>query len=79
MPTIATTITPMKNSVRPTDSEASAIDPTSTSDITPTATPAIASMITDGAGRPADAVCSSSYSGLKMSRWVFKEKRSPAT
>src|SRR6186997_1577475 len=47
LPTIATTITPMKNSVRPIDSEASAIDPTSTSDITPTATPAIASQMID--------------------------------
>ena len=47
LPTIATTITPMKNSLRPTDSDASAIEPTRTSDITPTATPAIASITTD--------------------------------
>ena len=47
LPTIATTTTPMKNSERPTDSEASVIEPTSTSDITPTRTPAIASAITE--------------------------------
>ena len=47
MPTIATTIIPMKNSDRPTDSEASLIEPTSTSDISPTSTPAIASAITE--------------------------------
>ena len=37
LPTIATTITPMKNSLRPTDSEASEIEPTRISDIRPTA------------------------------------------
>src|SRR3954451_4430919 len=47
LPTIATTMTPMKNSERPTDSEASVIEPTSTSDITPTSTPAIARAITE--------------------------------
>ena len=41
LPTIATTITPMKNSERPTASEASEIEPTRISDITPTAIPAI--------------------------------------
>ena len=49
LPTIATTITPMKNSESPIDSEASLIEPTRTSDITPTATPAIASIVTERA------------------------------
>ena len=47
LPTIATTITPMKNSESPTDSEASEIEPTRISDISPTATPAIASIETE--------------------------------
>ena len=47
LPTIATTITPMKNSLRPIDSEAASIEPTRISDITPTATPATASAITE--------------------------------
>ena len=46
LPTIATTITPTKNGDRPTASDASSIEPTRISDITPTAMPAIASMIT---------------------------------
>ena len=37
----------MKNSERPTDFEASVIEPTRISDITPTATPAIARAITE--------------------------------
>src|SRR3954469_11930933 len=78
LPTIATTITPIKNSESPTDSEASVIEPTSTSDITPTSTPAIASAITDfRVDQPQ--VSSSSYSGLKRSRWVFSEKKRPTT
>src|SRR3954467_6723409 len=40
LPTIATTITPTKNGDNPTDGDASVIDPTRISDITPTATPA---------------------------------------
>ena len=47
LPTIATTIAPMKNSLSPTDSAASWIEPTRISLITPTATPAIASIATD--------------------------------
>ena len=78
LPTIATTITPMKNSERPIDSEASVIEPTRTSDITPTRTPAIASAITEvRVDQPQ--VSSSSYSGLKRSRWVFSEKKRPIT
>src|SRR5215510_4842710 len=78
LPTIATTITPMKNSERPTDSEASVIEPTRTSDISPTRTPAIASAITEvRVDQPQ--VSSSSYSGLKRSRCVFSEKKSPTT
>ncbi len=52
LPTIATTIAPMKNSDRPSDSEAAPIDPTSTSDIRPTKTPAMASIATESANRP---------------------------
>ena len=47
LPTIATTITPMKNSERPTASEASEIEPTRISDITPTAMPAMNSISTE--------------------------------
>ena len=47
LPTIATTITPMKNSERPIDSDASEIEPTRISDIAPTASPAISNMITE--------------------------------
>ena len=45
-PTIATTITPTKNGDNPIASDASVIEPTRISDITPTAAPAIASVIT---------------------------------
>src|SRR5919109_3408468 len=47
LPTIATTIAPMKNSLIPTDCDASEIDPTSTSDITPTPMPATPSITTE--------------------------------
>src|SRR3954469_4823805 len=47
LPTIATTIGQMKNSERPIDCEASAIEPTRISDITPTAIPAAASISTE--------------------------------
>ena len=68
----------MKNSERPTDSEASVIEPTSTSDMTPTRTPAIASAMTEvRVDQPQPS--SSSYSGLKRSRWVFSEKKRPTT
>ena len=40
LPTIATTITPTKNWDSPIDSDASEIEPTRTSDISPTAIPA---------------------------------------
>ena len=54
------------------------IEPTRTSDITPTRTPAIASAITEvRIDQPQ--LSSSSYSGLKMSRWVFSEKKRPST
>ena len=46
LPTIATTITPTKNSLRPIDSAASEIELTRISLITPTATPAMASAMT---------------------------------
>ena len=47
LPTIATTIAPMKNSESPTASEASLIEPTRISDISPTRMPAIASIATE--------------------------------
>ena len=78
LPTIATTITPMKNSDSPIECEASVIEPTRTSDMTPTSTPAIASATTEvRVDQPQ--LSSSSYSGLKRSRWVFSEKKSPIT
>jgi hypothetical protein len=79
LPTIATTITPMKNSLRPTDSAASVIEPTSTSDMTPTATPAMASAITARRTLHApSASCASPPVGLKRRRCVRREKNSPA-
>src|SRR5689334_1764670 len=78
LPTMATTITPMKNSESPIECEASLIEPTSTSDMTPTRTPAIASAVTE-ARVDQPQLSSSSYSGLKSARWVFSEKKRPAT
>jgi hypothetical protein len=70
---------PTKNGDRPRFSDASVIDPTRISDITPTATPAMASMVTerrtDQAAPPWSA---SSWAGLNRSRWVLREKTSPA-
>ena len=79
LPTIATTITPMKNSLRPTPSAASEIEPTRISDITPTATPAIASITTERliVHPPSTGSASSPWSGLNRSRWVFSENSSP--
>ena len=76
---IATTITPTKNGDRPMSSDASVIEPTRISDITPTAMPAIASMITarrtlQGSGPSSS---SSAPCGLKRSAWVRSEKRRP--
>ena len=68
----------MKNSERPIDCEASVIEPTRTSDMTPTRTPAIASAITE-VRTDQPQLSSSSYSGLKRSRWVFSEKKRPST
>ena len=79
MPTIATTMMPTKNGDRPIDSDASVIEPTRISDITPTATPAIASMLTALRTDHGSPSCSSpSCSGLKRSRWVLSEKIRPA-
>ena len=77
---MATTITPTKNGDRPIDSDASVIEPTRISDMTPTATPAMASMVTAFAHRPrlAAVVLRARASGLKRSLWVRSEKRSPA-
>ena len=56
LPTMATTMTPMKNSLSPSFEAASEIEPTRISDITPTATPAIASSDDRLAHRPRLAV-----------------------
>ena len=81
LPTIATTIAPTKNSVRPIDSAASEIEPTRISDITPTAMPAIASAADRSAHAPRLAVLVLVVrpGGLKRSLWVRSEKTSPAT
>ena len=47
LPTTATMIAPMKNWLTPADSAVSAIEPTRISDISPTASPAIARMPTE--------------------------------
>ena len=60
LPTIATTITPMKNSERPTASEASEIEPTRISDIRPTASPATNSIPTERRTDQPKVSCSSS-------------------
>ncbi len=81
LPTIAITIAPTKNSVRPIDSAASEIEPTSTSDITPTATPASASapidLRIDQASWASDSSCEPG--GLNSLRCVFSEKTRPET
>ena len=68
----------MKNSLSPIDSEASLIDPTRISDMSPTAAPAIASMITERRTLH-PSVSSCSYGGLNRSRCVRREKNRPAT
>ena len=71
---------PTKNGERPIDSDASLIEPTRISDITPTATPARASAITAlrTDQRLADVVLLGVL-GLKRSLCVRSEKISPAT
>ncbi len=78
LPTMATTMTPMKNSERPIECEASVIEPTSTSDMRPTRTPATASAITE-VRTDQPQLSSSPYSGLKRSRCVLSEKNRPIT
>ncbi len=80
LPTIATTITPMKNSLRPIDSEASVIEPTRISDITPTAMPATASAMTEvRIDQPQVSSCVLVVAvGLKSSRWVRRLKSRPS-
>ena len=71
---------PTKNGDRPIDSEASVIEPTRISDMTPTATPASASAITLLRDRPVVAdVVVLVVPGLKRSLWVRSEKNRPAT
>ena len=82
LPTIATTITPTKNSLRPTaDSEASEIDPTRISDITPDARRrrSRASITARRTVQGSPSYSSSPCGGLKRSRCVRSEKTSPAT
>ena len=79
LPTIATTITPTKNGESPMFCEASVIDPTRISDITPTAAPAIASMMTlrrTVHGSPPWS--SSSCAGLNRCACVLSENTRPA-
>src|ERR687886_2523171 len=76
LPTNATTIAPMKNWLRPTDLAASEIEPTRSSDMTPTAMPATASIDTDRL--TLQPWCpGSDRSGLNRSRWVRSENNSP--
>ena len=79
LPTIATMITPMKNSLSPMLSAASEIEPTRISDITPTAMPATASASTerrtDHGSWPSSG--SSSETGLNSSRWVLQREEQP--
>ena len=79
LPTMATTMTPMKNSLSPSWLAASEIESTRISDITPTAMPAMHSAMTDLRTVHGSPCSESSVSGLKRSRWVFSENHSPAT
>ena len=71
-------ISETKNGDSPMPSEASSIEPTRISDITPTATPAPASTSTLCLMLHASSGVSSSESGLNTSWWVFSENHSPA-
>ncbi len=81
LPTIATTITPTKNSERPIASEASEIEPTRISDISPTATPATGEHDHRAAHRPAEAVLLLLGVGRieEVALCVRSEKKRPAT
>jgi hypothetical protein len=68
----------MKNSLRPSVSAASEIESTRISDITPTATPAMNSAMTDFRTVHGSPWSESSDSGLKRSRCVFSENHRPA-
>jgi hypothetical protein len=71
---------PTKNGERPIDSDASLIEPTRISDITPTATPAPASISTDLRTDHGSATWSSGpCAGLNRSLCVRSEKKRPAT
>jgi hypothetical protein len=79
LPTTATTMMPTKNVERPIDSDASVMEPTRTSDMTPTATPAIASRTTlRRTDHASSATSSSSSTGLKRSLCVRSENSRPA-
>ena len=75
---MATTITPTKKGDRPIDALASVIEPTRISDMTPTATPATASMVTARRTVHGSPPCSSSsWLGLNSARCVRSENSSP--
>src|SRR5688500_17679202 len=78
LPTTATMISETKNGDSPIPSDASSIEPTRISDITPTATPAPASTRTLRRTLQASSGVSSSVYGLKTSWWVRSENHSPA-
>ena len=80
LPTIATTIAPMKNSLSPTFFAVSEIELTRISDMPPTATPASASRTTALRTVQGSPRCSSAPAsgGLKSARWVRSEKSSTA-
>ena len=63
----------------PSDSDAALIDPTSTSDITPTETPAIAEHRHRACGPTSPRSLSSLVGGVEDVRWVLSEKSSPTT
>ena len=71
-------ISETKNGERPMPSDASSIEPTRISDITPTARPAPASTSTLRLMLHASSGVSSSESGLKTSWWVLSENHRPA-
>ena len=77
LPTIATMISETKNGDSPIPSDAASIEPTRISDITPTATPAPASISTLRLTLHASSGVSSSLSGLNTSWCVLSENHRP--
>ena len=76
LPTIATTNTPTKNSDSPIVSDASEIEPTSTSLMMPTSTAATPSRISDFLiDQPPCVLLLALVYGLKTSLWVQREQQ----